>query len=325
MFWRTIGEADLPELQDISPGGMGSEIVGPQRTLEVWRGLIDQPSFFGSLVESETPLCGHRVIGFGAGVYVTSGFMEAELAEPRPGMAARLIASIDSGHSEVLDYEEIRTANSADGLYGMFFDAAWRRSVLSPDQDAEARALIPYGMFRGLEGNRFRLFVREAPTAFAIEHTWSHRVLRMVTDFAQFFAENPSSKWNRDRALFLCAREDALAVPASIPALLFSGRDPVMGLHKCDQELLRAALKGLTDQELADELGLGLPAVKKRWAAVFQRIAIAKPDLIPGIEDDTDRSSRGKQKRHYLLEYLRSHPEELRPYQLHAERRRSHL
>ena len=314
MFWRAIRELDLPELRAISPAGMGTEILGPRRTLEIWRDLIHSPAFFGALVESEIPVCGCRIIGYGAGVFVATGFLEGELADPRPGLAARLIASIGSDHPAILNYEDIKSANSTDGLDVMFFDASWRRQILSPEQDAEAQALIAFGMFRGLEGNRFRLFVREAHDSFAIEHTRSHRVLRVVSDFRAFFDASPASTWNHDRALFVCSKQEAWAVPASLPAILYSGRDPVLGLRGHDQELLRAALKGLTDQEQADELGLRLPAVKKRWAAIFQRIATAKSDLLPGIEEDIHRQSRGRQKRHYLLDYLRAHPEELRPY-----------
>src|SRR5436190_8848790 len=158
MFWRAIREADLTELHMISPGGMGTEIVGPRRALEIWRDLIHRPAFFGALVESEVPVCGFRIMGYGAGVFVSNSFMEGELAEPRPGMAARLIATVGSDHTGVPDYKEIRRANSTDGLYVMFFDASWRRHILSPEQDAEAQALIAFGMFRSLEGHRFRLF-----------------------------------------------------------------------------------------------------------------------------------------------------------------------
>src|SRR5216683_477694 len=209
MFWRAIREADLPELRTISPGGIGSEIVGPLRSLEIWRDLIHSPAFFGALVESEIPVRGCRIIGYGAGAFVASSFIEGELADPRPGLAARLIASIASDHPAVLDYEDIGRANSTDGLHVMFFDAAWRRHILSPGQNSEAQALIAFGMFRRLEGNRFRLFVREAHDSFAIEYTWSHRVLRMVSNFEAFFAAHPASTWNRDRALFVCSKEDA--------------------------------------------------------------------------------------------------------------------
>ena len=53
--------------------------------------------------------------------------------------------------------------------------------------------------------------------------------------------------------------------------------------------------------------------MKKRWAAVFERVATARPDLLPELEYDSDRQTRGRQKRHHLLAYVRQHPEELRP------------
>ena len=77
-------------------------------------------------------------------------------------------------------------------------------------------------------------------------------------------------------------------------------------------ELLEVALRGSTDEETCQVLGMKLSAIKKRWAALFHHIAKIKPELLPGT-DDGDRQTRGPQKRHRLLAYLREHPEELRP------------
>jgi len=80
----------------------------------------------------------------------------------------------------------------------------------------------------------------------------------------------------------LCARH----------SLLLS--EPALSLRDEDQELLCASLRGLTtDEELACELGLKPPTVKKRWAAIFQRIAAVKPDLLPGHYEGLDRQTRG--------------------------------
>lgn len=88
----------------------------------------------------------------------------------------------------------------------------------------------------------------------------------------------------------------------------------MLRLRKSDQELLAAAMNGSTDMELSKELGLKLPTLKKRWAAVFNRVAIAKPDLLPGHDDHLDSQARGRQKKHRLLAYVREHPQELRPF-----------
>jgi hypothetical protein len=123
---------------------------------------------------------------------------------------------------------------------------------------------------------------------------------------------------DQGRALGVVERADALAVPGSVGAMLFTYREPVLRFRNADQQLLSAALRGLTDEESARTMGLTLPAVKKRWASVFDHVARGKPELLPGLEDGLDRQTRGPQKRHYLLAYLREHPEELRPVALRA-------
>jgi hypothetical protein len=88
----------------------------------------------------------------------------------------------------------------------------------------------------------------------------------------------------------------------------------VLGLQDADQQLLTTALTGLTDEELARSLKLPLPAVKKRWRSLFER-ASAHPSLFPDMCDGLEDGGRGRQKRQFVLAYVREHPEELRPFQ----------
>lgn len=52
--------------------------------------------------------------------------------------------------------------------------------------------------------------------------------------------------------------------------------------------------------------------MKKRWNAIYDRVATKDAELLPNALDD-NRLKRGAQKRHILLRYLRHHPEELHP------------
>ena len=96
--------------------------------------------------------------------------------------------------------------------------------------------------------------------------------------------------------------------------MLFHYREPILRLRPSDQELLLAALDGMTDQELSDRLSLNLGTIKKRWISLFDRVANAKPALLPEVNGADNRHKRGPQKRHRILAYVRGHPEELRPY-----------
>lgn len=103
-------------------------------------------------------------------------------------------------------------------------------------------------------------------------------------------------------------------MPGSVVGPLFDYREPMLRLRYAEKQLLAEALKGGTDKELAASLNLSLPTVKKRWASLFDRVAEMCPVLLPNTETRESPESRGPQKRHRILAYVRAHPEELRPF-----------
>jgi hypothetical protein len=95
---------------------------------------------------------------------------------------------------------------------------------------------------------------------------------------------------------------------------LFDYHPPVLGLNRSEQRLLSCALPGSTDEQLAGILGISLPTVKKSWISIYRRVENCLPDLIPEpLRAAIPSSGRGRERRRRLLEYLREHPEELRP------------
>jgi hypothetical protein len=96
---------------------------------------------------------------------------------------------------------------------------------------------------------------------------------------------------------------------------LFDYHVPRLGLNRSEQRLLKCALRGATDERIAETLGVSLSTVKKLWVSVYRRV----DDALPGLLSESSRpktaaSGRGTEKRRGLLSYLREHPGELRPY-----------
>jgi hypothetical protein len=101
------------------------------------------------------------------------------------------------------------------------------------------------------------------------------------------------------------------ADPHSIAAQLFQHHvPPQFAFRRGEQELLELAMEGEDDVSIAKSLFVTLPAIKHRWSNIFERVASIRPDLCPLDGDGT----RGIQKRQRILTYVRSHPEELRPF-----------
>jgi hypothetical protein len=149
----------------------------------------------------------------------------------------------------------------------------------------------------------FRQIILEAATEEDKRHTEETQIFRIIRNFD-----------NKGGALATITCEDTLRVVAHPLAPLFLPKTPKLRLRDSEQQFLRVACDGLTDEELSRALHMSVSSVKKRWLGLFQRIADAHPAF---FADDTGghHQTRGRQKRHVILAYVRSHPEELAPYE----------
>jgi hypothetical protein len=97
---------------------------------------------------------------------------------------------------------------------------------------------------------------------------------------------------------------------------LFIYTAPRFHFNRSQRMLLQHALLGETCDTLARSLSLFPWTVKKRWRAIYDRVADVDMELLPpAIAYGTHVSSRGVERRRHLLNYLRQHLEELRPYE----------
>jgi hypothetical protein len=314
MFWRDFRSADVITCLEIDPRRLGGELIGKDRAVECWRVLMQSCCFQSAVIESDPPIGGHRIVGFGASVCVLRTFADQELANPQPGLNGRIMANIHSGVRVVPDETAIREANTVGGLDLVVLSPVLRREALSPDQLAEAQMLIAAAFVDLHAGYRWSRFLTETHDEFERRNlVEASGVWRVFSDFSEFYRAHPDQKVSLGRALAIVTRDEAFRVPGQVTGKLFLYREPVLELQSSEQQLLIAALAGLTDEQLADKLRLGLPAVKKRWRSIFERLS-AQKDLFPEFSGGPDHASRGRQKRHHILAYVREHPEELRPF-----------
>lgn len=311
MDWREVNEAELAECLDIEPRMWGDEIVGRERALAGWKEMLRSRSFNSAVIETDGLDGGRRTVAFGSSVFVTAEFVDRELRCPQPGMNSRILAGVLAGEPVV--HPE---ANLSDGKAGEALDLV----VLSCN--------YPYQAMNAAEVSEAEMLL---PRAFAETHAGYrlHRILLETVSERQYKIHESSGVWRTVRrfsacghALIILTEKEAFSVSGSIAAPLFRYREPVLGLRDTEKQLLAEAMNGDPDNELAARMNLSLAAVKKRWATLFDRIAEVRPELLPHTERGDWRESRGPQKRHRILAYVREHPEEIRPY-LGGRRRRA--
>ena len=308
MYWRPITETDLAECLQIQPACIGDQLVGRTTALRVWQDLLGSPSFKANVIESERPLGGHRIVACGMGVFVSGAFAEREIRTPRPGLNSRIIAGVASGEPLVLSRDEIAAGNAGEGIDFVNMYGTWRDGIMNDAQLAEVHALLGTSFVEHFTGYRFNRVLKEA-----IGH--SRIALARATGTYRVVAEFPET----ESALVVVTRESALAAPYSIAGAMYRYQPPVLRLRPAEQELLAAALVGKTDAELSADLGLSIEAIKKRWLSIFDRVDEFKPEILSPTDAYSD--GRGPQKRHRVVAYVRTHPEELRPFSWNTMKR----
>jgi len=297
--WRKTTEADLAACLDVQPAHLGNELTGPEIAHKVWREILADPAMVTAVFECEPPIEGRRIVGFGAAVFVRAEFAEAELANPRPYINARVIESVHAARPVLLTAGEIARVNAGKGLDMVNLCGSLLESILSPEERGQVQTLLSVSLVQLLAGYRLNRIFGQA--------TDSEMRAMLGSGLVREVASYPELKL----AAYVATEQIASAQPFSIQVTIFNNREPLLRLSGADQKLLWAALEGQTDAGMAVSLNLTMPAVKARWRSIFARFARLKPEVAPEFHGE---GSRGPQKRHRVLAYLREHPEELRPF-----------
>lgn len=299
MNWREAGLEDLTDGLDIEPSMWGDEMVGRKRALEAWRRMAGSLASNSAVVETDGPR--KRMVGFGFSVFVTREFADDELQNPRPGMNGRIVASVLSDRSVVRC--EAGLCEADEPLDAVIMGGHFKYELLPPEERAQAEVLLPAAFAESHVGYCLNRILIETLTERHREIMESSGVWRKVVDYPR-----------HNRSLLMLTRKDAFSVSGSVAGQLFDYHKPALGLRRAEKELLAEALKGGTDNEIAQRMNLSVPTVKKRWASLFDRVADARPELLPEGGPKESQENRGPQKRHRILAYVRSHPAEVRPY-----------
>ncbi len=296
--WRKPDQDDLPACLDVCPGSAGNGITGAEIAQQVWRQMLRHPAMVAAVFECDPPVQKRRIVGFGAAVFVTQEFADAELGNPRPGLNARIVDAVHADRPVLQSRKAIARANAGSGLDLALLYGNWVESILQPEELIEVQTGLGISLAHFLAGYKMsRIFVEPRGEQLRFIQRSDMREVAAFPDL--------------DRALMLATRRDAMTQPISLSRGFFSWREPVLGLSTAEQELLSMAHDGQTDLDLAASLRLTVPAVKARWRSALARFAELAPDFAPEFGG---AGGRGPQRRHRILAWLREHPEELRPF-----------
>jgi len=268
-----------------------------------------------------------RFLGVGLAVLASDDFLRELKTTPFFWVGPELVKRITRGDSALLSDAAVRDSNSTVGLNLV----VWHNTV-HPEDMRRAETVTPMMTAFDVEYRGFRL--REVMAqADCLEQLHAMRnagglYFNQAENCYGRFPEVSVADFASEPRNSGMSRDVALRHGGSWLGSLFLYALPQFCFNRSEQRLLSSALEGGTDEELSDELGISLFAVKKAWRVIYDRVAACQPELVPThSQSDEWTQDRGRQKKQRLLSYLRKHPEELRPIsrkllQREAERRR---
>jgi hypothetical protein len=308
---RPAIRTDLRECLLIHPSRVGAERIGLKRAMRAWETILDDTdTCLASLVEKVGP-DSKEIVGFGLAVFVTARFAEAVLANPQPGLNARIIESVDALESVIPSYRYLQNANAAATLDHVVMYSSEKRGNLNANELLVVRNQLARAYLEGFAGYRMRRMLFETVDDYELEKVKSYAGIRVVKRLTTPDSTQVPALAGGTHALLEATAESLLGSPDSVAARPFIDRAlPILDFSASQKRLLIVALRGAENAELAANLCRTPAAIKRTWAGIFEQCEQHLPALLPA----SDGPSRGLQKRYKVMTYVREHPEELRPF-----------
>ncbi|MBV9719350.1 MAG: hypothetical protein JOZ77_08520 [Candidatus Eremiobacteraeota bacterium] len=309
---RNAVPADLEQCLRLAPDRFLYDSAHLDALHRMWSHIIvSKAGELGVLVDPRRP---SEILFFGVSVFVSDEKVERYHALTSPGIAYRMTEDWDRGRRPFLALDEIGAANAGSGLNIVVTHYAF--AIESGDNAlGDELRYATYESFRKHHaGLNFRSFTGEmfARDSREMGKGWGFRIGEYPKEkllAARIPPENTPCVW-------MATREDACAPGAVFPGALFhTFARPRFGFNLKEQDLLKLALEGRTDESIASITGASLSTVKRHFRALYEKVQDVSlaADAI-SISEKMSDGARGVEVRRQLLNYLRGHPEELHPY-----------
>jgi DNA-binding CsgD family transcriptional regulator len=308
---RPLEQRDLSACLDLLRGHLAYPASVLPELPGVWQSLLREDAVVTAVAESGS-LDGKpaSILAFGMVVFITDAWMAASRTSHEPYLSVRTIRQELGGPSPILRPPAIRRDSRGGGLNALHlhYVEAPLSEQLRPVLDYRMRLAFIEDM-RGYRLKAALIELWDEVPPYAI----NGGPYPVLTDYAAYFERRGEPLPPPGRRPFLLGvmGQEVVADFGRAVAPAFVYTPPSLGFTRAEQRMLHQAVFGYTDVELARRLKLALPTIKNRWRGLYDRLAHIGPDL--GIDLSPSSEVRGQEKRRRLLEYLRRHPEELRP------------
>ena len=276
------------------------------------RRLWDHPATLARVVEDRERPPGGRVVGYWDAVFVTDAYARWARSDMPPFVNRHLPLGPPCGSGALLSERAVAAAQAGEGLTLLVTHWGWDTAL--PDAARlRVQERLSREFFAALRGYNVREVLTEV-----VGHDLYRLARGLGYRLRRDYGEDPGRRVEGEPDLrpFLvgASRGEAGLGEWVSPAFVFTPAR--LSFTARQRALLDWTLRRGSDAGFgaAQEPPLSAGGVKKRWDEVFARVERAQhsgdlPPLLP----EAGIGRRGPERRGLLLEYVREHPEELRP------------
>jgi hypothetical protein len=282
-----------------------------QQLAPAWLKLIGSDGFVAAVFE-ERQGSKTAVLGAGVSTFVTDEFVRELKTPPHFWIGPEIVRRVHQGKSPVLSDKQVREGNTSGGLNV----AVWHSGLLPEDVARHEVGNIVMGSFVEMQrGFLIKELLFQGETVGHVEAVRSTGAFLWSGASGSYRKLPAAEKVLVGVHVLGLTRELAARLSGFWGASIFVYQRPRFGFNRSEQRLLSCGMAGGTDGEIADELGISLVGVRKRWRAIYERVGTIAPELSGpnGFSREGETSERGRAKKQRVLAYVRNHPEELRP------------
>jgi DNA-binding CsgD family transcriptional regulator len=283
--------------------------------LAFWRCLLAEKTAIGWVIEDHQRPVGEGMVAFGLTLFVDDHFAREIKTTLPPYISVQMIQRWRRGNRVFLDQREIAHQNEKGNLNLLVLHSGLAHTRLTPTEALEVRFKLPESFLAFHRGYRIKEFLKEVygPKEKASMSQFGFNLLR---EYPEFVDGNGLSGLAGRPYLFGITREEGQYCERNYGmAQMFNYPAGRFHFSAGEQDVLHQALQGETDEDIAESLGLSLWTIKKRWQEIYAKVESSDPFLLSPNREKEEGLARKRQakRRPDLMEYLRCHPEEIRP------------
>jgi DNA-binding CsgD family transcriptional regulator len=282
--------------------------------IALWKTLLEDGCCISQVIEDRDQPADKRHVGFGISMFATDRFMEEAKTTLPPFTHLRVLEKWKRGIRPFLKKADVTPAQTGRGLNVVALHYGWDFQRYNLENFIKIRQFCTQAFLTLVSGYRVKEFAEEV---YEVEERELITNLGCDTyrDYKEFLGSKylPPAIEKGHPYLMGITAEAARKKPGTAAAAIALLGSPRFSFQPPEQEILKRALLGETDEEIAAALGISLITVKKRWQGIYDKVEAVDAELLAEASEESNESGKLKQRRRYLLKNLRDHPEELWP------------